>query len=86
MPIERLLGQCHVPEYRSGRASLVIKAANVIRIARQVFIEHLKRYLPPKRNLLRQIDLRHRPAAESAEDVEVFQFFTSEVGHELFSR
>ena len=58
-----------------GGAGFVMKPADIVRIAGQLFVEHLERDLPAERKLLGQIDLGHRPAAKPAEDVEVFQLF-----------
>ena len=66
---------------RGGGAGFVMETADVVRIAGQLGVEHLERDLPAERKLLGQIDLGHRPAAEPAEDVEVFQLFANEIGH-----
>ena len=67
---------------RGGRPRFVMESANVVRIAGQLGVEHLECDLPAERKLLGQIDLGHRPAAQPAEDEEVFQFFANEIGHD----
>ena len=70
---------------RGGGPGFVMEAADVVRIARQVGVEHLERDLPAERKLLGQIDFGHRPAAEPAQHVEVLQFFADQIGHAKLS-
>ena len=68
-------------DQRGGGAGFVMEAADVVRVAGQLGVEHLERDLPAERQLLGQIDLGHRAAAEPAQHVEVFQLFANEIGH-----
>jgi hypothetical protein len=58
----------------------MLKAADAVGVAGQLSIEDFERDLPTQRELLGQIDLGHRPAAQPAEDEEVFQGLANDVG------
>jgi hypothetical protein len=67
---------------RGGGAGLMVKAADVIGVAGELRVEDFEGDLTAERELLGQIDLGHRAAAETAEDEEVFQRFANKVGHD----
>ncbi len=67
---------------RGGGSGLVLEAADVGGVAREVGAENLQRHLPAERLLFGQVDLGHRPPPNPAEHLIVAELLAGVIWHD----